>query len=49
MYGPYLDARQPQDEYLDYVRLFHQAPEVARFTPSSRHPGPEVRILEVQP
>jgi hypothetical protein len=48
VYGPYLESPQPSDEYLDYVRLFRQAPEVARFVPSNRNPGPEVRILEVR-
>jgi hypothetical protein len=49
VYGRYVDSREPQGEHLDYVRLFRKAPEVARFTPAKEHPGPEVRILEVQP
>ena len=42
-------ARQYPSEYADYQRIFLQAHEVARFTPSSRHPGPELRILKVKP
>jgi len=49
VYGRYLESHQPQDEYLEYVRLFREAPEAARFVPSSQNPGPEVRILEVRP
>jgi 4-amino-4-deoxy-L-arabinose transferase-like glycosyltransferase len=49
-YGPYLEEPQRYPtEYGDYVRLFRQAPEVARFTPSTDHPGPELRILKVKP
>ena len=49
-YGPYLDEPQKYPaEYGDYVRLFRQVPEVARFTPSKEHPGPELRILKVKP
>ncbi len=49
-YGPYLAAPQvfPR-EYADYMRLFGQTREVARFTPSPEHPGAELRILKVQP
>lgn len=51
-YGQYLDLQSggPQkypSEYADYVRLFGQTEEVARFMPSSEHPGPELRILKV--
>jgi 4-amino-4-deoxy-L-arabinose transferase-like glycosyltransferase len=35
-------------EYTDYQRLFGQTEEVARFTPSPEHPGPELRILKVK-
>ena len=49
-YGPYMDEPQKYGvEYADYVRLFRQLPEVARFTPSRDHPGPELRILKVKP
>jgi 4-amino-4-deoxy-L-arabinose transferase-like glycosyltransferase len=51
-YGPYLDLKNggPQKypaEYGDYMRIFSQTQEVARFTPSGDHPGPELRILKV--
>ena len=36
-------------EYADYQRLFAQTDEVARFTPASDHPGPELIILKVKP
>jgi hypothetical protein len=53
-YGIYFDTKNngPQNhpsEYADYQRIFQQAREVARFTPSSDHPGPELRILKVKP
>ena len=53
-YGNYFDTKKngPQNypsEYADYERIFRQAREVARFTPSSDHPGPELRILKVKP
>jgi 4-amino-4-deoxy-L-arabinose transferase-like glycosyltransferase len=35
-------------EFDDYQRLFAETEEVARFTPSSEHPGPELRILKVK-
>lgn len=49
-YGEYLNApaRHP-GEYADYMQLFRGAPEIARFTPSREHPGPELRILKVKP
>ena len=37
------------DEYDQYMRIFGQAREVIRFAPSADHPGPELRILKVQP
>jgi 4-amino-4-deoxy-L-arabinose transferase-like glycosyltransferase len=51
-YGPYLDAASggPQRyraEYDDYMRIFAQTQEVARFTPSAEHPGPELRVLKI--
>lgn len=49
-YGPYLERpEQYPGEYADYMRLFRAAPELARFTPSREHPGPELRILQVKP
>lgn len=49
-YGPYLEKDGPQkypDEYADYMRIFSQVQEVARFSPSDEHPGPELRILKL--
>ena len=52
-YGPYLDAanggpqKYPQ-EYRDYLTLFSQTDELARFTPSAEQPGPELRILKIR-
>ncbi len=53
-YGPVFDERAggPQKyprEYAEYMRIFVQSREVARFTPSADHPGPELRILKVVP
>jgi 4-amino-4-deoxy-L-arabinose transferase-like glycosyltransferase len=49
-YGPYLNepAKYPV-EHGDYVRLFREFQEVARFGPSRDHPGPEIRVLKVKP
>jgi 4-amino-4-deoxy-L-arabinose transferase-like glycosyltransferase len=53
VYGPYFDAasggpqKYPQ-EYAEYVALFNRAEEVARFTPSAAHPGPELRIFRIK-
>jgi 4-amino-4-deoxy-L-arabinose transferase-like glycosyltransferase len=51
-YGPYFDTQSggPErfpSEYADYMRIFRHAQEVARFIPSSQHPGPELRILKI--
>jgi 4-amino-4-deoxy-L-arabinose transferase-like glycosyltransferase len=51
-YGPYLDsaAGGPQKypvEYADYMRIFSQTTEIARFAPTADHPGPELRILKI--
>jgi 4-amino-4-deoxy-L-arabinose transferase-like glycosyltransferase len=47
-YGPFLQAPHLYPgEYEDYMRLFGLAREVARFTPSPEHPGPELRILKI--
>ena len=48
-YGPYLASPQAfRQQYTAYMTLFAQAPELARFTPSEEHPGPELRILKVR-
>jgi len=47
-YGPYLASpTSSPGPYADYERLFNGTTEVARFTPSDRHPGSELRILKV--
>lgn len=48
-YGPAFEApyRMPE-EYAAYRRLFDQSREVARFTPTAQHPGPELRIFKVR-
>lgn len=52
-YGPYLTEPQRHPaEYAEYMRIFEQSREVARFTPSSdglQLPGPELRIYRVSP
>lgn len=49
-YGPYLGAPQRfSEEHAEYMALFARGTEVARFTPSSDHPGPELRIIKVGP
>ncbi|MEO6212241.1 MAG: phospholipid carrier-dependent glycosyltransferase [Vicinamibacterales bacterium] len=49
-YGPYFEAPQMyRTEYADYMRIFEQSREVARFTPSKDHPGGELRIYKVRP
>ena len=53
LYGVYLDdaAGAPQkfpQEYAAYLMIFSQTDELARFTPSPRHPGPELRILKIR-
>ena len=49
-FGRYLEtpARYPI-ESADYQRIFQQTEEVARFTPTEEHPGPELIILKVKP
>jgi hypothetical protein len=54
VYGPFFDdnAGGPQRfprEYAEYMRIFVQSREIARFSPSADHPGPELRILKVVP
>jgi len=47
-YGPVMaHPDQFPAEYADYRRLFADTREVVRFTPSSEHPGPELRVLQV--
>lgn len=51
-YGPYLDAasggpRKYPQEYAEYMTIFSQTEELVRFTPSARHPGPELRVLKI--
>jgi 4-amino-4-deoxy-L-arabinose transferase-like glycosyltransferase len=49
-YGPYLaDPQRYSEEYRDYQRIFAETEEIARFTPSRDHPGPELRVLKVRP
>jgi 4-amino-4-deoxy-L-arabinose transferase-like glycosyltransferase len=48
-YGPAFAAPQEAaDEYAAYRRLFDQSREMARFTPSADHPGPELRIYKLR-
>jgi hypothetical protein len=49
-YGQYLEAPQKAPrEYADYMNIFGRTQELVRFSPSDAHPGPEMRILKVQP
>ena len=54
IHGPYFDlpnngpAKYPA-EYAEYMNIFRQSQEVARFSPSSDHPGPELRIFRIAP
>jgi 4-amino-4-deoxy-L-arabinose transferase-like glycosyltransferase len=49
-FGPALDAPQRDPEsYEAYMTLFGQCRELARFTPSGDHPGPEMRIYRLTP
>ena len=49
-YGPYLESPHLfPTEYAQYMKLFEQSQELARFSPSPDHPGPELRILKVRP
>lgn len=49
-YGPFLESPHLYPtEYGQYMKLFEQSREVARFSPSPDHPGPELRILKVRP
>jgi 4-amino-4-deoxy-L-arabinose transferase-like glycosyltransferase len=51
-YGAYLNdaaggPRQFPEEYAAYMNIFSRTEELARFTPSRDHPGPELRILKM--
>ncbi len=49
-YGGYFwDPKRYPMEYADYQQIFAQTDEVARFAPSSDHPGSELIILRVRP
>lgn len=49
-YGPYLhEPHKTPREYAEYMRLFTQAKEVARFTPPAGKPWPELVIYQVKP
>ena len=48
-YGPYVSNPSTfPGESGDYQRLFAQTRELARFTPSRDHPGPELRVLQLK-
>ncbi|OFW07244.1 MAG: hypothetical protein A3H96_17125 [Acidobacteria bacterium RIFCSPLOWO2_02_FULL_67_36] len=50
-FGPYLYDTGPQrfpEEYAQYMHIFEQSRELARFTPSADVPGPELRIFQVR-
>lgn len=49
-YGPYLDEPHKfRTEYSEYMRLFTQAKEVARFTPPPGKTWPELIVFKVKP
>ena len=49
-YGGVFDSPEKfPDEYAQYMRIFTQSREIARFTPSENVPGPELRIFKVVP
>lgn len=49
VYGRFFDApHQFPGQYADYMRLFEQSTELARFEPSPERPGPELRIFKVR-
>lgn len=49
-YGPALVAPyQFPDDYNDYMKIFTQSHELHRITPTNDLPGPEMRILKVEP
>jgi 4-amino-4-deoxy-L-arabinose transferase-like glycosyltransferase len=49
-FGLVFDAPQRYpDEYAQYMRIFAQSREVARFVPTAGTPGPELRVFKVVP
>jgi 4-amino-4-deoxy-L-arabinose transferase-like glycosyltransferase len=49
-YGPFLgDPQRFPKEYAAYMTIFEQSRELVRFTPSRDRPGPELRIMKVEP
>jgi hypothetical protein len=49
IFGPYLDdPRDYPEENRQYRQLFAQTEEIARFTGSPEHPGPELRVLRIK-
>lgn len=44
----FADPKNFPVEYADYQRIFAQTEEVARFSASSDHPGPDLHILKVK-
>ncbi len=49
-HGAYLAAPdQYKQEYEEYAAIFSRTREVIRFAPSDAHPGPELRVLKVEP
>jgi 4-amino-4-deoxy-L-arabinose transferase-like glycosyltransferase len=47
-YGPNFGQREASPEQTEYLRLFEQNDEVARFSASPDHPGAEFRIFKVR-
>lgn len=48
-FGKAFDApHKYPEQYAEYMRLFEQSREIARFTPTDSHPGPEVRIFALK-
>jgi hypothetical protein len=48
-YGTVFEAPHKHPEaYDEYMRLFEQSRELARFAPSEDHPGPEIRIFALK-
>lgn len=48
-YGKAFEApHKHPEQYEEYMRLFEQSREIARFTPSDEHPGPEIRIFALK-
>jgi hypothetical protein len=50
VFGSYFNAPEKAPrEYAQYMTIFGRTQEVVRFSPSETHPGPEMRVLKVQP